>query len=179
MSAQSNFYKVKFSGVFPAVLTPLNSDLTCNYEELFMHINDLLNAGCRGIVLFGTNGESTSFSVRERIEIIKNIIQRGVNPACIIVGSGCTSVDDTVCLTKASVELKCSSVLIHPPFFFKNVPDEGIINFYREVIKHVSEPELKVFLYHIPQVTCVPISLNVIERLMKEFPETVIGIKVK
>lgn len=172
-----SIYKEKFSGVFPAVLTPINKDLSCNYDELANHINELINAGCKGVVLFGTNGESTSFSVRERIDTIKSLIQRGIDPDFIIVGSGCCSIDDTVVLSRASVELKCSSVLIHPPFFFKNLHDEGVINFYREVIKNVSKPELKLFLYHIPQVTCAPVSLYVIESLIKEFPETVIGIK--
>jgi 4-hydroxy-tetrahydrodipicolinate synthase len=167
----------KFSGVFPAILTPINDDLTCNHDELVKHIKDLMGSGCKGIVLFGTTGEGTSFSVKEKINTIENVIQQGISPDSIIVGVGCSSIDEAVDLTRASVENKCSSVLMHPPYFFKNLQDDGIISFYREVINRVAKPELRIFLYHIPQLTCVPISPHVIKSLKAEFPETIIGIK--
>ncbi len=167
----------KFTGIYAASLTPLKADLTCDYDAYADHCKDLIAQGCSGVVLFGTTGEGSSFSVAERQEGIQAIIDRGVDPQNIIVSVGCPSVEDTVRLTQTALLAKCAAVLMMPPYFFKNVSDAGIIAFYREVIQKVNNPDLKVFLYHIPQFSGVRISLDVIRTLHAEFPNTIIGMK--
>lgn len=73
-------------GVYAAVLTPMNEDFSCNCEALVNHCNDLINRGCKGIVLFGTTGEGPSFSVAERAQVITNVIRLGIDPQKIIIG---------------------------------------------------------------------------------------------
>jgi 4-hydroxy-tetrahydrodipicolinate synthase len=167
----------KFNGIYAASLTPLHTDGTCDYDAYADHCKDLIAQGCSGVVLFGTTGEGPSFSVVERQEGIQAIVERGVDPKKIIVSVGCPSIEDTVKLTEAALSAKCAAVLMMPPYFFKNVSDQGIISFYREVIQKVNNPDLKVFLYHIPQFSGVRISLDVIRTLSGEFPNTVIGMK--
>ncbi len=167
----------QFKGVYAASLTPLNADLTCDYDTYADHCKDLIAQGCSGVVLFGTMGEGSSFSVAERQEGIQAIVDRGVDPNKIIVSVGCPSIEDTVKLTQTALFAKCAAVLMMPPYFFKNVSDAGIISFYREVIQKVNNPDLKIFLYHIPQFSGVRISLDVIRKLHGEFPNTVIGMK--
>jgi 4-hydroxy-tetrahydrodipicolinate synthase len=167
----------KFAGIYAASLTPLNADLNCDHDAYADHCKDLIAQGCSGVVLFGTTGEGSSFSVAERQGGIQAIVDRGVDPKKIIVSVGCPSIEDTVKLTQIALFAKCAAVLMMPPYFFKNVSDAGIISFYREVIQKVNHPDLKIFLYHIPQFSGVRISLDVIRKLHGEFPNTVIGMK--
>ncbi len=166
-----------FTGVYAASLTPMHDDFSCNCEELANHCNDLMHRGCRGIVLFGTTGEGPSFSVAEREDAVKDLIKLGVDPQKLIIGISCTAIDDAVKLASTAMDQNCSAVLIAPPFFYKNVDDAGVVAFYREIIKRVGRSDLKILLYHIPQYSGVPITLNIIKILRAEFPDNVIGIK--
>lgn len=166
-----------FTGIYAASLTPMHPDFSCNLEELVNHCNDLLQQGCNGIVLFGTTGEGPSFSVQERIDTINTVIQQGLDPQRLIITISANAIEDAVALCRCAIDSNCSAVMILPPFYFKNVSDDGVISYYREVIRRVSDNRLKVILYHIPQLSGVPITLNIIARLREEFPQTVIGIK--
>jgi 4-hydroxy-tetrahydrodipicolinate synthase len=165
------------TGVYAAALTPMRDDLSCNCEELVNHCNDLMKRGCRGIVLFGTTGEGTSFSVEERESVIKTVIQSGVDSRRLIIGISCSAIADTVKLASTAIFQRCSAVLVAPPFFYKHVDDAGVVAFYREVIRRVNSSDLKVILYHIPQYSGVPLNLNIIKTLREEFPTCVVGIK--
>ncbi len=101
----------KFNGIYAAALTPLYADLTCDYDAYADHCKDLIAQGCSGVVLFGTTGEGSSFSVAERQKGIEAVIDRGVDPQKIIVSVGCPSIEDTVQLTQSALlsnVLQCS-----------------------------------------------------------------------
>ncbi len=164
-------------GIYAAALTPLNADLSCNSQELAEHCLDLLQRGCKGVVLFGTTGEGSSFSLQERVDVIEKVIVAGIDPQKIILANGGANIPETVELAQAALNWKVSALLVMPPTFFKNVPEEGIIAFYREIIQRINDPALPILLYHIPQFSGVPITLKIIERLRSEFPDVVIGIK--
>ena len=155
----------------------MHDDFSCNCEELANHCNDLMSRGCRGSVLFGTTGEGSSFSVEERENALRTLIKLGVDPQRLIIGISCSSIADAVKLASTAIDQNCSAVMIVPPFFYKNVEDAGVVAFYREVIKRVGCPDLKIFLYHIPQYSGVPINLKIIKTLREEFPNNIIGIK--
>jgi 4-hydroxy-tetrahydrodipicolinate synthase len=177
LSTLKGFTMEKFTGIYAASLTPFHANGACDYEAYAAHCKDLMAQGCSGVVLFGTTGEGPSFTVAERQEGIQAMIERGVDPKKSIVSVGCPSIEDTVKLTQSALSAKCAAVLMMPPYFFKNVSDAGIIAFYREVIQKVNNPDLKIFLYHIPQYSGVRISLDIIRTLHGEFPNTVIGMK--
>ena len=164
-------------GIYAATLTPLNADLSCNTQELAYHCLDLMKRGCKGVLLFGTAGEGPSFSIEERLEVLKKVIENGVNPKKIILGNGGSNIPETVDLAQGSLKENVSMILMSPPSFFKNVSEEGVINYYREIIKRVANPNLRIILYHIPQFSGVPITLKLIETLHQEFPDIVIGLK--
>lgn len=165
------------SGVYGAVLTPMHADYSIHYQALIDHCHDLIKRGCQGVVLFGTTGEGSSFSVDERIEALKHLVNQGVDPKKIILGISCTAIKDVLKLVATSLELGCAAVLVVPPFFYKRVEDSGIVKFYAEIIKAIASPNLKILLYHIPQYSGVPITLNIIKSLTSSFPNNVIGLK--
>jgi 4-hydroxy-tetrahydrodipicolinate synthase len=165
------------NGVYAAALTPLKRNLKCDDELLAEHCKELLERGCKGVVLFGTTGEGPSFSTAEKKKILKKVIARGVDPKKIMVGNGSACIHDTVALAKDALEYGCLASLIAPPCFYKNVKDTGVISFYREIIKRVKHPDLQILLYHIPQFSGVPITVHTVKTLCNEFPGIVVGMK--
>jgi len=164
-------------GIYAAALTPMHPDLSPNCEELATHCFDLLKRGCQGVALFGTTGEGPSFSLNERIDTLQKVIAQGLDPKRIILGNGSASIPDTVDLALAALKLNCTTLLIAPPSFYKKVPEEGVIAYYREILQRVPNPKLRVILYHIPQYSGVPLTIPIVRTLRKEFPEIVIGLK--
>jgi 4-hydroxy-tetrahydrodipicolinate synthase len=131
--------------------------------------------------VFGTNSEANSLSVDERMVLLETLVQEGVPAEKLMPGTGCCSLTDSVRLTAHAVTLGCSGVLMLPPFYYKGASDEGLYRNFAEVIERVGaqvgEGRLQLYLYHIPPVSQVPITLALIERLLKQFPQAVAGVK--
>jgi 4-hydroxy-tetrahydrodipicolinate synthase len=166
-----------YSGIWPAVLTPLDAELNIDIPEFARHCQSLLAAGCTGVTPFGTTGEGPSFSVAERIAAVDGLVAGGVPAGRILVSTSAAALPDAVALTRHAVQSGCFGVLLLPPFFLKGVPDQGVIDFYAQLIAKVADDRLRIVLYHIPQVSGVPLSHHVISALVKRFPQTIIGIK--
>ena len=164
-------------GVLPAVLSPLHADLTPNHALHVEHCRWLLANGCDGLAIHGTTGEANSFSVAERIETLTALGAAGIDGQRIIAGTGCCALPDSVELTKAALQIGAAGALMLPPFYYKNVSDEGLFAAYSEVIQRVGDSALKIYLYHFPSMSGVPITLQLIERLLAAYPGTVIGVK--
>ncbi len=172
---------VPYSGIWPALLTPLDEQLNIDIPTFAAHSKALLEAGCTGVTPFGTTGEGPSFTVAERMAALDGLVAHGVPANRILASTSCAALPDAVALTKHAVGLGVQGCLLLPPFFLKGVPDQGIVNAYRHIIDGVAalvpEGRLRVVLYHIPQVSGVPLSLGVIRTLLKLYPQTIIGIK--
>jgi 4-hydroxy-tetrahydrodipicolinate synthase len=160
-----------------AVLTPLDASLLPDRTALARHCRWLLDNGCNGLAVLGTTGEANSFSVEERIDLLDHLIEDGVPGNTLLPGTGCCAVPDTVRLTRKAVELGAGGVLMLPPFYYKNVSDDGVFAAYAEVIERVGDARLKVYLYHFPQMSGVPLGPVLIERLLKQYPDTIAGMK--
>jgi len=104
-------------------------------------------------------------------------VEAGIDPARMMPGTGCCALTDSVRLTAHAVKLGCAGTLMLPPFYYKGVSDEGLYRNYAEIVERVGDARLQIYLYHIPQVTQVPISLKLIERLLKAYPKNIAGTK--
>jgi 4-hydroxy-tetrahydrodipicolinate synthase len=164
-------------GVLSAVLTPLDSNLNADYDNLVKHINWLLQRGNNAIGLLGTTGEANSFSVDERKEILEAVLDRGVAPAKLLVGTGCCSIKDTVSLTRHAYSYGAAAVLLLPPFYYKQINDTGLENYFGRVLDGVGENGIKIYLYHFPQLTGVPYTVKLVEKLVSKYPQNIIGMK--
>ncbi|MGM4905796.1 dihydrodipicolinate synthase family protein [Tardiphaga sp. 866_E4_N2_1] len=165
------------TGVYCAATTPFNADLSVDQGLFTSHCQRLLDDGCTGIAMLGTTGEANSLSSRERMALLEAVVKSGIAPSKLLPGTGVASIMETVELTKHAVASGVGAVVMLPPFYYKGVSDDGIVDAYTAVIERVADPRLRVVLYHIPQMSAVPISLDVIDRLRKRFPEIVVGIK--
>ncbi len=168
---------VSYQGIWPALLTPLTANLDIDIPLFASHSRSLLDAGCVGVTPFGTTGEGPSFSVAERIAAVDGLIGGGVPAGRILVSTSCAALPDVVALTRHAVEAGAFGVLLLPPFFLKGVPDQGIIDFYSQVVAKVADDRLRIVLYHIPQVSGVALSHHVVQTLVQRYPQTFIGIK--
>ena len=162
--------------VYSAVLTPFKKDLTIATKLFISHCEFLLKNNIR-LAPLGTTGEANSVSISEKVDLIKTIANSDLPKEKIIIGTGNTSFVDATLLTKTAVENKIYSVLLLPPFYYKNVSDEGVYQYYKEIINTVKSMNLRIFLYNIPQVSGVTISIDLVNRLKKEFTDTITGIK--
>jgi 4-hydroxy-tetrahydrodipicolinate synthase len=140
------------------------------------HCKWLVDQGA-GLAIFGTNSEANSISPHERSQALRALLDAGINPKNIMVGSGTCSIPETVQLTREAVENHCEGALILPPYFYKNISDDGLYDYFARVIDAVGSDELRIYLYHIPQFTGVPITPGVVERLLKSYPKIIAGIK--
>ena len=164
-------------GVWAPALTPLRDDLTPDANRFVEHVSALLESGCHGVAIFGTTGEATSFGVDERRALLDTVLASGIAPERLMVGTGCCALVDTVALTAHAVHSGCRTVLMLPPFYYKGASDEGLFRSYAEVIERVGVPALRVLLYHFPQLSGVPITRGLVERLCTAYPTVIAGIK--
>ena len=167
----------KIKGVFSAALTPINQDYSINSQLFLSHCQWLLTQGLDGLGVFGTTGEANAFNVEEKINALQFLIDNNINPNQLMPGTGQCSVTDTVRFTKQCAKLKVRAVLVLPAFFYKGVSDEGVIEYYRRVVEEVGDENLHYVLYHIPQISGVNISFEVIEKLLKLYPNNIVGMK--
>jgi 4-hydroxy-tetrahydrodipicolinate synthase len=166
----------RLAGVFSPVVTPFTPDLQPDAARLARHCRWLLDQGV-GLAVFGTNSEANSMSVGEKLALLDALVAAGLPVARMMPGTGCCALTDTVELTRAAVRHGCAGVLMLPPFYYKAVSDDGLFASYSEVIERVGDARLRVYLYHIPPVSQVPLSLALIERLLDAYPGTIAGIK--
>ena len=115
--------------------------------------------------------------MNEKIEAVNYLIDNNIGADKLIPGTGLCSIKDTVIYSKAIAKLKVKAILVLPAFYYKNVSNEGVVEFYKRVIEEVGDSDLKYILYNIPQVSGVSIGLEVIEQLIKLFPNNVVGMK--
>ncbi len=167
----------RIEGVLSPVITPFGSDYAPDAQRFVRHCRWLLSHGCAGLAVFGTNSEANSLSVAEKRKLLEALVAGGVSPASLMPGTGHCALTDSIEMTRAAVELGCAGVLMLPPFYYKNVSDEGLYRNFAEVIERVGDERLQLYLYHIPPVSQVPISLALIERLLKKYPASVAGAK--
>ncbi len=164
-------------GVFAAAVTPLSAALEPDTAAFVAHCRWLLEQGCDGVVPIGTTGEGNSLSVRQRLMLIDAVGNSGIPMTRVIAGTGSCALADAVELTRASVAAGAAGVLVLPPFYYKEPCEEGLARFYSELIERVGDNRLRVYLYHFPKLSTVPITSGLIRRLLAAYPKTVAGLK--
>ena len=168
--------KDRITGVLSPVVTPFKADLSPDTERFVRQCRWLLSQDV-GLAVFGTNSEANSLSTDEKVELLDRLVGAGVDPGRMMPGTGCCALTDSVRLTAHAMKLGCGGVLMLPPFYYKGVSDDGLFKNFAEVIERVGDRRLRIYLYHIPPVSQVPITLPLIERLLKAYPGIVAGAK--
>lgn len=163
-------------GVLAPILTPYDVELVPDTERFVQLAGHLMGQGL-GLAPFGTTSEGNSLSVPEKAELLDALGAAGLEMGRMMPGTGCCALSDSVALTRYAVEAGCGGVLMLPPFYYKNPSQDGLFAAFSEVIQRVGDSRLRVYLYHFPQQSQVPITHALIERLLAAYPGIVAGIK--
>ena len=166
----------RIRGALAPVVTPFKADLSPDRRRFIAHCKWLLSQNC-GLAVFGTNSEANSLSMEERAMLLEELVAAGVDPSRMVPGTGCCSIMETIKLTAQAVEHGCAGVLMLPPFYYKDVGEEGLYRYFSEVVQRVGDARLKIYLYHIPPVAVVGITTRLVERLLAAYPNAIAGMK--
>ena len=166
----------RIRGVLAPVVTPFQADFAPDSQHFIAHCKWLLSQNC-GLAVFGTNSEANSLSMEERTMLLDELVAARVDPSRMMPGTGCCSITETVKLTAQAVRHGCAGVLMLPPFYYKDVSEEGLYRYFSEVVQRVGDARLKIYLYHIPPVAVVGITTGLVERLLAAYPNAIAGMK--
>ncbi|MHA1564321.1 MAG: dihydrodipicolinate synthase family protein, partial [Alphaproteobacteria bacterium] len=164
-------------GLWVPALTPFTADLEVDVARFIAHCHWLLANGANGLAAFGTTSEANSLSGGERMALLDQLVEAGIAPSALMPGTGCCALPDTVALTRHAVDHGCAGVLLLPPFYYKGIGDDGIYAGIARLIERIADDRLKIYLYHIPPMAGVGFSLDLIGRLLKDFPDKIAGLK--
>jgi 4-hydroxy-tetrahydrodipicolinate synthase len=165
-------------GLSCALALPCNKDASIDYNRLAVHACQSLEAGCSSVTVFGTTGEGPSVSMIERERILGALLSARINlKQQVIGGIASSSVGDAIEQARILIDRGCRGVLLAPPFYFKNVSDEGLFRWFSQVCEKIGQGPSEVFLYHIPSVTQAALSIDLIARLKAAFPKVIVGVK--
>jgi len=163
--------------LYVPAITPFNDDLSPDAGRFVANCKTLLADGADGLAPFGTTSEANSMSVGERMDMLDALLDSGVSADQLIPGTGCSALTDSIALTRHAVSRGCLGTLTLPPFYYKGVPESGLVDSYTAIIDAVGDSRLKIYLYHIPQMSGVPITLTLIEKLLARHPGVFVGLK--
>lgn len=165
------------SGVWSAAVTPLHDDLTVNLDAMVAHHKWLLSNGCDGVAVLGTTGEGNSFSVKERLDVIAAAASSGITKGQLLIGTGCCAPTDTIELTQAALDAGLTQVLMLPPFYYKGVSEDALFASFDHIIQKLADDRLRIVVYDFPLMTGLDISVDLLVRLNKAYPDTIVGVK--
>jgi 4-hydroxy-tetrahydrodipicolinate synthase len=166
-----------FHGVLVPVLTPFTASGAPDAGRFAAFCRWLLDQGANGLAIFGTTSEANSMSPAERMALLDHLIEAGIPAEKLMPGTGACAVTDAAELVRHAIRHGCGGVLMLPPFYYKPASDDGIFAFVAGVIDKVGSSALRMYLYHIPPVAVVGYSLDLVGRLIKAYPQTVVGLK--
>jgi 4-hydroxy-tetrahydrodipicolinate synthase len=165
------------SGVIAAVATPVTEDLAPDLKRATDLARHLLDNGCDGLNVLGSTGEATSFSVAERKSVMDAYKKNGLQLDRLMVGTGAASVSDAIALTKHAADLGFGGALVLPPFYYKGLPDDGLVDYIGMLVKATADSKLPLYLYHYPQLSGLQWHVTLIKRLRESFPSRIVGLK--
>jgi 4-hydroxy-tetrahydrodipicolinate synthase len=165
------------SGVIAAVATPVAEDGAPDVARATKLARFLLDNGCDGLNVLGTTGEATSFSLDERKRVMTGYRDAGMPLHRLMVGTGAAAIADAVALTRHAAELGFAGALVLPPFYYKGVPDDGLVAYIETIVQATAAKPIPIYLYHFPQQSGLHWHVVLVRRLLDKFGSRIVGLK--
>jgi len=160
-------------GIYAASMTVINKDLSVNIDSTIKHSEKLIQQGCHSTVIGGSTGMSQLISSNEKRKLIEKISTSKFKDN-FVFGTGSNSLKENVQLMKSCLDVGVDRFLIMPSAYYK-YDDNGAYAFYANIVQQV--PESKIILYNFEKLSGYKFSINVIEKLVKDFPKQIVGVK--
>jgi 4-hydroxy-tetrahydrodipicolinate synthase len=167
----------KLEGVIAAIATAVETGGVPDYERSTALARFLLANGCDGLNVLGTTGEATSFSADQRMAVMSAYRAAGLPMDRLMVGTGAAALADAIALTRHAAELGFAGALLLPPFYYKNVPDEGLIAYIETIVKATAATPIPLYLYHFPGQSGLPWHVGLIKRMLEAYGDRIAGLK--
>ena len=165
-------------GIYAAAISPFQADGALDVQKLVSYCQYLMSdGGCDGVAPTGTTGEGNSIALNDKLLLPEAFSKAGIANDRVIFGTGACATRDAITLSKNACEHGFHNVLVLPPFYFKNPTDEGLYTYFAQLIDGVGCDDLRVYLYHFPQMSAVPFSTDLVVRLRGEFGQIIAGLK--
>jgi 4-hydroxy-tetrahydrodipicolinate synthase len=164
-------------GVIAAIATAIDDKGAPDCDRVLKLARYLLDNGCNGLNVLGTTGEATSFSLAERMTLMSAYRESGMPMDRLMVGTGAAAVADAVALTRHAADLGFAGALVLPPFYYKGVPDDGLVAYIDAIVTATSEKPIPIYLYHFPAQSGLPWHIALIKRLVDRFGTRIAGLK--
>ncbi|MCZ7659704.1 MAG: dihydrodipicolinate synthase family protein [Xanthobacteraceae bacterium] len=164
-------------GVIAAIATPVDERGEPDCARAVKLARFLLDGGCDGLNVLGTTGEATSFSLEQRRRVMSAYAEAGLPGARLMVGTGAAAVADAVALTRHAAELGFAGALVLPPFYYKGVPDDGLVGYVDAIVAATADAALPVYLYNFPALSGLAWHVPLIRRLRENFAARIAGLK--
>lgn len=164
-------------GVIAAVATPVAEDGAPDLARATKLARFLLDNGCDGLNVLGTTGEATSFSLEERKRVMSSYRDAGLPLNRLMVGTGAAAVADAVALTRHAADLGFAGALLLPPFYYKGVPDDGLVAYVDTIVQSTAQKPIPIYLYHFPQQSGLHWHVKLVRRLLDQFGQRIVGLK--
>ncbi len=165
------------SGVIAAIATPVDESGAPDCTRAVKLARYLLDNGCDGLNVLGTTGEATSFSLQERKSVMDAYKANGLPLDRLMVGTGAAALSDAVALTRHAAELGFAGALVLPPFYYKGVPDDGLVAYIDTLVRATDATPIPIYLYHFPAMSGLPWHVTLIKRLLDSFSTRIVGLK--
>jgi 4-hydroxy-tetrahydrodipicolinate synthase len=169
--------QTKLRGVIAAVATPINEDGSPDTARATKLARFLIDNGCDGLNVLGTTGEATSFSLEERKRVMDAYKAARLPLDRMMVGTGAAATADAVALTRYASELGFAGALVLPPFYYKGVPDDGLVAYIDTIVKGTAGKPIPIYLYHYPQQSGLHWHAALVKRLLDTFGGRIVGLK--
>ncbi len=153
----------KFSGIYPALVTPTRLDHTINVALLRELVELHLREGVNGLWVCGASGEGLSLSEEERRLVATTVTEAMAGRATIIVHVGAVDSLQSARLASHAQECGAHAVASVPPVFYATNED-NIVAHYQRLADSCSLP---LFVYHLPGLTHVSLTPQMVEGLLK------------
>ena len=160
-------------GIYAASMSIFKEDFSLNLEQTKKHAENLIDKGCHGVVILGSTGQAQLISVKEKMELIEHL-SNSSQKNNFIIGTGNNSLTETINMMKHSKENGFNLFLLMPPAYYQ-YGDEGAYIYYSKIIDKV--PDCKIILYNFEKLCGYAFSIDVVERLAKDFPNQIVGVK--
>jgi 4-hydroxy-tetrahydrodipicolinate synthase len=167
----------KLQGVIAAVATAVDDKGEPDCARATALARFLLDNGCDGLNVLGTTGEATSFSLEQRKRVMTAYKDNGLPLDRLMVGTGAASVADAVALTRHAAELGFAGALVLPPFYYKGVPDDGLVAYIETIVQATAGKPIPLYLYHFPSQSGLPWHVKLVKRLLDTFGTRIVGLK--
>ena len=164
-------------GVIAAVATAADDKNEPDIARSTKLARYLLDHGCDALNVLGTTGEATSFSAAQRLRVMTGYRDAGVPLSRCMVGTGAAAVADAIALTRHAADLGFAAALVLPPFYYKGVPDDGLVAYIDAILSATAAKPIPLYLYHFPAQSGLPWHPKLLKRLLDTFGRRIVGLK--